>query len=722
MRKSRILENTLYDVTPDPMTGGGIFTALQNKEVPWAEEDMALLLDVTYYGNYSGSKITSVLIDRMLNGSDQLTAEQTGVLADILYKTNINSWTREWEIMAAEYDPIQNYNMEEDMTDDETVTEYGKSHTRTDNLSHSETRTDNLSHSETRTDNLSHSETRTDNLSHSETRTDNLSHSETRTDNLSHSETRTDNLVHSETRTDNLSHSETRTDNLSHSETRTDNLTHTYDGEEKTTPGVTTTRQDSTRGFNSSSDVLTDKVTESASGYSKKETDITEHNTGTVGTTGSNTGTQSTQGTNTGTVGTQGSNTGTQQTAGTNTGTQGVTGTNTGTVGTQGSNTGTVTDADTGSDTSTRNYKLTRKGNIGVTTTQQMLESERDLWLWNYFYEVVFPSVDKLLTIPAYGSGSETVTGFQPSGTILITHNGEINVYNYETANVQVPNSYVAADEGKVVNNGALVAQGSLAILANGPYDTTLINNVSVAVSNSYTAEDEGKVVSNGALVDQGSLAIIANGPYDTTLIKSVSVDVPNSYTAGDEGKVVSNGALVAQGSQEITENGLFDTTLIKSVSVNVGQLFTPTNISIFSVNPSNDASASLTGGYEFTVDRAYKVAGFRFFPRSNTVNIYLAESSDGTIIYQVLGVSVTVGQWNNIMFDNQIVLETGKTYVLYGSNTDLPMKFARPSGIVKCNLIDYIRTLSSTVRDQKPTSVETGNIYGVDMILEIGI
>lgn len=45
--------------------------------------------------------------------------------------------------------------------------------------------------------------------------------------------------------------------------------------------------------------------------------------------------------------------------------------------------------------------ELTRSGNIGVTTSQQMIESERDLWKWNFF-EQVFSDVDELLTIPIY--------------------------------------------------------------------------------------------------------------------------------------------------------------------------------------------------------------------------------------------------------------------------------------------------------------------------------
>ena len=296
---------TLYSVTPDPLTGGGIFSILGDANMPWYEtlgSGIAEKLDLAYYGVISGEKIVSPFVDKMLNDDGVLSPETMDTIAGVILSMYTPKWSRLWETIILEYDPIENYNMTEEMQDDETVTEYG----------------------------------------------------------------------HTMTRTDNLAHSETRTDNLAHSETRTDNLTHTVDEEEKTTPGVTTTRQDATRGFNSNSDVLTDKVTESASGYSMREHDNTEHNTGTQSTQGSDTGTQSTQGSNTGTQSTQGSNTGTQ------------------------------TDADTGSDTQTRNYKLTRSGNIGVTTTQQMLMQQREVYAWNYFYEVVFPDVDKLLTIPTY--------------------------------------------------------------------------------------------------------------------------------------------------------------------------------------------------------------------------------------------------------------------------------------------------------------------------------
>lgn len=53
----------------------------------------------------------------------------------------------------------------------------------------------------------------------------------------------------------------------------------------------------------------------------------------------------------------------------------------------------------------------------------------------------------------------------------------------YSPVTVAVPNSYSAADEGKVVSNGELVSQTSDTVTANDTYDTTLINSLTVNVS-----------------------------------------------------------------------------------------------------------------------------------------------------------------------------------------------------------------------------------------------
>lgn len=53
----------------------------------------------------------------------------------------------------------------------------------------------------------------------------------------------------------------------------------------------------------------------------------------------------------------------------------------------------------------------------------------------------------------------------------------------YDEVTVNVPNSYVAADEGKVVSSGALVTQTSRNVTENGTYDTTTNDEVVVNVS-----------------------------------------------------------------------------------------------------------------------------------------------------------------------------------------------------------------------------------------------
>lgn len=256
----------LIDIFPNYFTSG-IFHALQDYDVPWQESNIADELDIEYFGNVSGEKLISPLLEKLLTLGN-LESEDVEQLAHIIFVMFGDNWGKQYATLLAEYNPIENYSMVEQMTDDETVTEYGKTVERTNDLTHAKTGT----------------------------------------------------------------------------ETTTPDIT------EVTTPNLTNTKNDSVWGFNSSSDSPSEKTVEGATGTNRVETD----------------------------------------------------GTNEVEYDTSETDTGTVTDAVTGSDTQTRNYTLTRAGNIGVTTAQQMLESERQLWVWNFFYNVVFPDIDKILTIKIY--------------------------------------------------------------------------------------------------------------------------------------------------------------------------------------------------------------------------------------------------------------------------------------------------------------------------------
>lgn len=81
-------------------------------------------------------------------------------------------------------------------------------------------------------------------------------------------------------------------------------------------------------------------------------------------------------------------------------------------------------------------------------------------------------------------------------------------------------------------SGGGSADLGTKSISSNGTYNASSDNldgysQVTVNVPNSYSSSDEGKVVSNGALVAQTSDTVTANGTVDTTLISSLLVNVP---------------------------------------------------------------------------------------------------------------------------------------------------------------------------------------------------
>lgn len=117
-------------------------------------------------------------------------------------------------------------------------------------------------------------------------------------------------------------------------------------------------------------------------------------------------------------------------------------------------------------------------------------------WLESLFNGAV-NLIDKIInangTYEAVNDGADgykkvVVNVPQPTGTknINITQNGttteNVNDYKYAEITANVPNTYSAGDEGKVVSGGALVSQTSLTVTDNGTINTTTISSVTVAI------------------------------------------------------------------------------------------------------------------------------------------------------------------------------------------------------------------------------------------------
>lgn len=159
----------------------------------------------------------------------------------------------------------------------------------------------------------------------------------------------------SSTRTPDLTKGDTGTVQTTGQDKRTPNLTKTNTGTVKNDGSATNTNQNGIWGFNSSTSVPSDMSDGTA----------TNENTTTGNLSETETGTDTTDRTNTDTYNRSYTETGTDTTAGTS------------------------------------SRKLTRTGNIGTNTFQNLLQQERNIWIYDFF-EQVFKDVDSVLTIPIY--------------------------------------------------------------------------------------------------------------------------------------------------------------------------------------------------------------------------------------------------------------------------------------------------------------------------------
>ena len=373
MREKKKLINVFDDAFSN-----GIFNTLQSFDVPWKNEGIAQQLDLAFITNY-GARKTSPLIDACLDENGKLTAAKQTLIASTLYNLHKVNWIKQYNTLLFDYNPIENYSMVETHEGTDTVTDTPS------NWKETQTQTPtNWKETETQTPtNWKETQTQTPtNWKETETQTPtNWKETETKTPtNWKETETQTPT---------NWKETETKTPtNWKETETQTPT------NWKETVTGLQADNQadasNSVYAFNSSSAV---KISESNSKVSSKSD--TER-TGTYETEKETAGTFETETERTGTYETEKETTGTFETETERTGTYETETERTGTYETETERTGTY-EKETEYDTTVR-----RSGNVGVTTSQQMIESERQLWLWNFFQNVVFKDICSALTLSIY--------------------------------------------------------------------------------------------------------------------------------------------------------------------------------------------------------------------------------------------------------------------------------------------------------------------------------
>ena len=327
-------ENRLNN-TVDWLSGKGIFTVMaSNNSLPWTNNPLPLDLDFDYYGNHSGNKITSCLVDKLSDENGKLSDSNMESLARIIFSKYHDNWERAWYALSLEYNTIHNYDGDEKVTTERT-------YENTNNTTLSNTKTHNLS--------VDNTGTVTDNNTITRTGTD-TTHTVNDED-----KTGTDKLTKSGT--------ETNTDTKNGSMIETNELA----------------------GFNSSTYSNDNKKTTTYNNYT--DTNVLSYNTR-----------EDAQNYNTN-INTVNDETVTHDTTDTDnkTTTNNLKEETTGTI----SDSGTNNNQENGTETTT--VTTNKGGNLGVTTTQQMLTAEMEFRaMHNFFNDIVYKNIDEVLTIKVY--------------------------------------------------------------------------------------------------------------------------------------------------------------------------------------------------------------------------------------------------------------------------------------------------------------------------------
>ena len=93
----------------------GIFKKIENLSgvtIPWSEDNA--LLDIDFIYRWSGYKSISPLIKHLMGNNSTMDSAGYTQLAGIIWAYFGEAWTRKYNALMAEYNPLENYNMTEE--------------------------------------------------------------------------------------------------------------------------------------------------------------------------------------------------------------------------------------------------------------------------------------------------------------------------------------------------------------------------------------------------------------------------------------------------------------------------------------------------------------------------------------------------------------------------------------------------------------------------------
>lgn len=105
----------LNDLFPYWMADGGFLTVLTNNfDVPWSEVVEGSILDLEYHGNRSGEKVVAPLLVHLMNNDGSgISDAQVMRLASLVFLRFNQNWDKLWKTFSFEYNPLNNYTMNE---------------------------------------------------------------------------------------------------------------------------------------------------------------------------------------------------------------------------------------------------------------------------------------------------------------------------------------------------------------------------------------------------------------------------------------------------------------------------------------------------------------------------------------------------------------------------------------------------------------------------------